>query len=267
MKNIYDLTAIVFYRVLTLRNFLYSKLFVKKLSNFKDIPIIINNRNRFTFLKKLVEKLQELGYNNIYILDNKSTYPPLLEYYKKINVKVYFLDRNYGFKALEESGLINKFKYNFFVYTDPDVIPIEECPSDFIEKFYNILIENSKIQKVGFSLKIDDLPNFFDKKQEVIQWEKELYKNELEDGVFIAPIDTTFALHRPLSRISTQGRYLHARTAYPYEARHMPWYNDSSKLDEEEKYYINSVEIGTHWSTGNGYENINILKRIIKKWL
>ena len=28
------------------------------------------------------------------------------------------------------------------------------------------------------------------------------------------------------------------RTKIPYEARHMPWYNDTNKLNDEEMYYI-----------------------------
>ena len=49
----------------------------------KNIPIIINNRNRLTYMKMLISSLEKRGYNNIYIIDNDSTYPPLLDYYSK----------------------------------------------------------------------------------------------------------------------------------------------------------------------------------------
>ena len=52
--------------------------------NCFNVPIIINNRNRYTFLKLMIEQLTSFGYKHIYILDNDSTYPPLLEYYKTI---------------------------------------------------------------------------------------------------------------------------------------------------------------------------------------
>ena len=38
--------------------------------NIKDIPIIINNRNRMQNLLRLIEWLEKNGYNNIYIIDN-----------------------------------------------------------------------------------------------------------------------------------------------------------------------------------------------------
>ena len=46
--------------------------------NYKDIPIIINNYNRLEMLTKLIHGLENKGYHNLYIIDNQSTYPPLL---------------------------------------------------------------------------------------------------------------------------------------------------------------------------------------------
>ena len=42
--------------------------------NFKNIPIFINSRDRVEVLKKIVSWLLEKKYNNIYILDNDSSY-------------------------------------------------------------------------------------------------------------------------------------------------------------------------------------------------
>ena len=56
---------------------------VKKI-NYKDIPIIINNYNRLEMLTKLIHSLESKGYHNLYIIDNQSTYPPLLEYYTRL---------------------------------------------------------------------------------------------------------------------------------------------------------------------------------------
>ena len=57
--------------------------------DYKDIPIVINNYNRITTLLQLINGLESRGYRNIYIIDNKSTYPPLLEYYKNCPYTVY----------------------------------------------------------------------------------------------------------------------------------------------------------------------------------
>src|SRR5437016_2259980 len=64
--------------------------------NSKQIPIIINNRNRVTYLLQLISWLEKSGYNNIYIIDNNSKYPPLLEYYSKTKYPVFRLKENAG---------------------------------------------------------------------------------------------------------------------------------------------------------------------------
>ena len=78
----------------------------------------------------------------IIILDNNSDYKPLLEYYQKTKYKVIYLRKNIGHKALWQSKLYNKYKWNYFIYTDPDVLPIQECPLDFVFHFKKILSFN-----------------------------------------------------------------------------------------------------------------------------
>lgn len=245
-------------RLLSIFSGIYS--FFIKIDDFKNIPIIINNRNRYSFLKQLVDALESRGYKNIIIIDNKSSYPPLLDYYKSINYKVLLLEQNLGFKSLEQLELYKEIRKSYFVYTDSDVVPIDECPDDFMEKFLKLLKANFWISKVGFSLKLDDLPNHYDKKNQVIDWESQFFEKKVSGG-YLAPIDTTFALHKPYSLISTRGIFKMIRTSYPYEARHMPWYNNSECLSEEELYYIDSVEIGTHWSKGLKCEEKNFIQR------
>lgn len=230
-----------------IRNHIYTY-YCKKI-DYKDIPIYINNRNRITFLKQLIEFLEKKGYKNIIILDNNSTYPQLLEYYKNIPYRVIFLNKNMGFLALENIEEYHKLRKQFFVYTDSDVVPIAKCPFNFLEIFREIMIKNPSIQKVGFSLKIDDLPDHFIDKNKVISWESKFYKTKSSIG-YEAPIDTTFALHRPFSLIGNRYNFRMIRMTHPFEAYHMPWYNDSENLTDEEKYYISHVEIGTHWSKG-----------------
>ena len=105
----------------------------------KEIPIIINNFNRLTTLRLLTETLTACGYTNIYILDNASTYPPLLEYYKTCPFTVFHLNQNLGFKALWKSPLKKRFCNDYYIYTDSDVIPSDYCPKDFIDYFFKEL--------------------------------------------------------------------------------------------------------------------------------
>ena len=60
-----------------------SALFKVNIPDAKQIPIVINNFNRLGYLKRLIASLESRGYKNIHIIDNNSTYPPLLEYYEK----------------------------------------------------------------------------------------------------------------------------------------------------------------------------------------
>lgn len=231
--------------------YIYAKgFFIKtKFSSF-DIPIIINNYNRLDYLKILIDYLNINGYHNIIILDNDSTYPPLLEYYKECKHRIYKLDKNLGFKALEKCHLYKEIYTNYYVYTDPDIVPVLECPNNFMEYFKSLLDKHPLVQKVGFSLKYNDLPDHYEKRESVIKWEEKYYLKEISKGVYKAPIDTTFALHRPFSRISTNGYYTHLRTTSPYEAHHLPWYENSSQPSVEDIYYKKNATIGGHWTNG-----------------
>jgi len=227
----------------------FLRLFTRGIKNPKQVPIFINNYNRVTTLKKMIAALEARGYNNITILDNQSTYPPLLEYYKTTQHKVHVYKKNYGSKSFWKSGLWLKHMHSYFVYTDPDIVPVDECPEDFIAHFYSLLKRYPKVHKVGFSLKIDDLPDHFINKEKVYNWEKRYYENTLEPNVYQAPIDTTFALYRPFSKSGKRdGSTPIIRTGLPYQALHLPWYVDNDNLDEEETYYVNSLQTRTHWS-------------------
>ena len=224
----------------------------RKPKYFKNIPIIINNYNRLTTLKKLTNYLEINGYTNIYILDNQSSYPPLLDFYQTCEYRVFSLKKNYGSKALWKSGIWLKFMFSNFVYTDSDVLPVDECPNDFLEYFYKLLVKYPNIHKVGFSIKIDDLPDTFINKSKVINWEKRYYNKEIENNIYLAPIDTTFALYRPFSKSGRRDDNAPIlRVGFPYQIRHLPWYIDNNKLDLEEEFYINSLKKRTHWSRQN----------------
>ena len=214
-----------------------------KVTNYKDIPIFITSYNRLDCLQRLITFLEQHNYNNIYIIDNNSSYPPLLEFLKNTKYKVYFMKKNYGHKVFWECGKFNKIiKNQYYVVTDPDVLPVEECPDDFLEIFYKILMNNPSLSKVGFSLKINDIPEHYDLREYVIKWEKHFYdkKYKFENiDIYDAEIDTTFALYRP--NIDMQLYAKGIRTGYPYECRHLPWYKNSKLKTDEDLYYIKTV--------------------------
>lgn len=224
-----------------------------------SIPIVINNFNRLTFLLQQIRFLEGCGFTNIVIVDNNSTYPPLLKFYESCKYTVIRERTNYGHLAFWKSGLYNKYKWNYFVYTDSDVVPVEECPKNFIEYFKSVLDENYHLDKVGFGIKIDDLPDSFALKEIIINHERRFWETEVAPGIYRAQIDTTFALYKPFSDLrfgeaSTQPAY---RLGYRYLIRHLPWYTDSQNLSEEEKFYLqtsnNSSSIAKQYKTGDVY--------------
>lgn len=259
---VYRKTSEAIYELLRKRSVRKSQQVV--VEDYHSIPIVINNRNRLTFLRQLIEALEKRGYTNLIILDNNSTWPPLLQYYKTLSYRVELLNQNLGYNALEQLPLYKQIRKGYFVYTDSDVVPSENCPEDFMLHFLNILQQNENVQKVGFSLKIDDLPDYFADRGKIIEWEKQYFTRPAGEGVYEAMIDTTFALHRPYALISTVGGYRMLRTAAPLEAKHMPWYNNSSELSEEELHYVDNVEIGTHWSKGLSIQRKSLIQRIVQ---
>jgi hypothetical protein len=121
-----------------------------------------------------------------------------------------------------------------FVVTDPDVLPDPDCPWDVIAHFQQILDRHRDADKVGFGLRIDDLPSGFPHRDAVVRWETQFWQNEVEPGVFKAEIDTTFALYRPGR---DHKKYNALRTGAPYVARHLPWYVASDSVTDEDRHY------------------------------
>lgn len=243
-----DIIHIGYHNCVILFNKLRWNIFGKQITNPKDIPIIINNYNRLTYLKSLINSLTRRGYTNIYILDNKSTYPPLLEYYKSCPFTVIHLSGNLGYKALWESDVFNRFKHSYYVYTDSDMEINPDCPDDFMQHFLNILKRYPLSQKVGFGLQIDDLPDHFINKEKVIEHESRFWTREVEPGIYKADIDTTFALYRPYCKGVASIYQEVYRTGRPYIIKHLPWYVDTNNMSDEELYYVNNISQSTHWS-------------------
>lgn len=216
------------------------------MSNARSVPVFINCRDRYTSLRDLVAWLERSGHENIVMVDNASTYTPLVEYYDLTPHRVVRLGRNVGPTAIWETGLLEEVGPDGYVLTDSDVVPDEHAPLDAVERFSELLARYPEVEKVGFGLRIDDLPETYQFHSDVLAWEARFWSDEVEAGVFRADIDTTFALYRPSVR--SQG-YLALRTGSPYVARHIPWYVDSAHLTDEEDYYQRNAEKGmTNWS-------------------
>lgn len=230
--------ASMFHRILVSLNF--------STKAYKSIPIIIVNFNRFEYLKTMIKSLEKKGYTNIIILDNASTYPPLMAYYDDCPYEIIRLKENFGHKALFYSGEIYRFNHTYFVYSDPDLELLDECPDDFLLQMLRQLKKYPKIDKVALSLKIDDLPDRYDNKDKVIAWESRFFKKEYR-GMYIADVDTTFALYQPDAIIGYDDDDFACRMPYPIQCRHLPWYEDSNVVSDEDKYYLAHKRTDVSW--------------------
>ncbi|MHA6249241.1 glycosyltransferase family protein [Pontibacter sp. CAU 1760] len=217
-----------------------------------EIPIILNNYNRLEYLQKMVAWLESAGYKNLFILDNNSTYPPLLDYYKSTPHTVYRLNKNVGFLALWQTIVFTRFSDNYYVYSDADLLPIHECPVTVLTHFKAVLAKFKAYDKVGFGLELNSIPDHYPLKENVISWEHKFWEHEIDKNIFEAPIDTTFALYRPGTKGGSELKAL--RTGYPYVAQHLSWYVDPQKLSADEVYYQRTTSASGSWTnklTGN----------------
>lgn len=222
-------------------------------NGINNIPIFIINFNRLECLKALVKRLEQLNLTNINIIDNASTYGPLLEYYDATPHNVIRLKKNWGHRVFWECPDFEKDRKSFYVLTDSDVVPTEDCSADFMKEFFRLLKKYPRLERVGFSLKIDDLPEDGIFTDEVIGWESQFYSIFLKaENAYLANIDTTFAMYAPQNIVTKTASYSSMRTGYPLEARHLPWYKREGEITEEDVYYSEhksngwwNVEAGT----------------------
>lgn len=212
--------------------------------DYRDIPVVINNYNRINHLLKLIDWLEKAEMKNIYIIDNASTYQPLLDFYNKTKHNVIKLNANLGYKALWDTSIHQWFKGLPYIYTDPDILPVEECPMDAVRFLLETLNKHEGINKVGFGLKIDDIPDFYQNKAAVIEWEKKYWEQPVAENLYKADIDTTFALYRANSVKQQWGKTF--RTGGKYLVRHLPWYENPDSLSDEEIFY-RKVSICSTW--------------------
>ena len=132
---------------------LREKLSPSRIRNAGDIPVIINNFNRLTTLRSLITSLEERGLHNIHILDNNSTYPPLLEWYRTCPYEVIHLGRNLGFKALwKDKATRRRFCRDYYAYTDSDVVLDDDCPADVMEHLFRLLKDRGVDVKINGSV-------------------------------------------------------------------------------------------------------------------
>eukprot|EP00592_Proboscia_alata_P007598 CAMPEP_0194366618 /NCGR_PEP_ID=MMETSP0174-20130528/14665_1 /TAXON_ID=216777 /ORGANISM="Proboscia alata, Strain PI-D3" /LENGTH=339 /DNA_ID=CAMNT_0039141907 /DNA_START=243 /DNA_END=1262 /DNA_ORIENTATION=- len=228
------------------------------------IPIFVLSRDRVGALKKSVESYQQTfaSLYEIIILDHNSTYPPMIEYLKRMQDEkqftVHFLQSEKWDDALSESSrFIEQYLKDhphagYYVFTDSD-IAFYHTQSDVLLFYAANLASCPKIEVVGPALKISDIPNhytfgeaqwlighqgFWSSPPNLATWKGIGYH------VVKNPIDTTFAMRRrktTFNRMINGGNTL--RCYAPYVATHTDWYLNSSSLPEDKVWYKDNLGV------------------------
>lgn len=200
-----------------------------------NLTVVINNRNRLTTTKKLVEDLLERNTTSIWIIDNQSTYQPLLNWYTTIPQEVKVLKyHNVGHWALWSTGVVKDIKDDWCFYTDADIELNPRMPNDYQQQMMDLALRYN-IDKIGLALSIDDIPEHYSLREQVIRNENKWWLDQVEPNVYRADTDTTFCLIKKVDQFPS------LRVAGDFTCRHVPWYHDLNNLDEEEQYYIDNI--------------------------
>lgn len=233
---------------------------IKTNINLKEttIPIFITIFNKLTVLKKSVQSY----YDNIktpfeiIIHDNGTTYQPTLDWVKSKGFKYYKSENDMLAiaKTVEDWYKTNDAPY--YVITDPD-ISLKGVNGDILEFLAHVLDSHSESVKVGLSLRLDCIPDHYQHKQKVLDWEPKCYKDSLkiewkhkEYDIYKANIATTFSLYRKQYKfVQCDSGYKSIRTGIPYVAHHLDWYLDLTKLKPDQIHYQKTAERNrAHWS-------------------
>jgi hypothetical protein len=198
------------------------------------IPVVIICWNSLSFIKKLVDQLKHYP-NPIILLDNKSSYKPIFQYYKDIKeelkdkIDIRLLDQNYG------SGVFLKQKDKLpkvFILSDPDIEINEKMPQNFAEILFN-LSNQYKVYKVGLALDIHDRDKFVrcaQKGNPLYEYQLRYWKEPIKHDtyeLYRAAVDTTFTLvNNNFEYKVKDGNYTAPaiRIAGDFTAKHLPWY-------------------------------------------
>src|SRR5208337_4311098 len=122
-----------------------------------DIPVIIPTFNNVTYARNMVQQLHDRKINNIAIIDNGSTYGPMLEFLSSpgVGVKVFFGKKNLGPRHIFLDDLCLTLLPTYFCLTDPDLGLNSDMPSTFLQELVE-MTDAFKVGKAGLALQIDD---------------------------------------------------------------------------------------------------------------
>jgi FkbM family methyltransferase len=219
----------------------------------KNAPAVIIGYNQYTYIRDMVAQLEKYT-SDIIIIDNNSSYQPLLDYYANdFKYTLIRLKTNFG-HTVYKRDFIQKLVGDLYILTDPDLQFNSKLPDNFIQTLIDISF-HFKAYKVGLALLIDsddirtDL--IIGEDTTVKNCEKSFWKDKLDYPLnpdmelYKALIDTTFCL---VNKKLIQNDMYHIRVAGDYTCFHLPWHKEfKSRLQDGEYEAYLQKNISTNW--------------------
>ena len=199
----------------------------------EDVPVVINSYNRLGCLRELIAWLVRAGQRQLYVVDNASKYPPLLTYLAWLHASkvatVVRLSENAGHLAVWRHCILDRLGIDSeFVYTDPDVVPADSCPSDVIGMLQSVLADNEQIAVAGLGLRLDDLPDSYRHKAQAIDWERQFWLAPAAPG-FFRPRSIPRSRYIGRAEAIASGTHRFVRAG---PTAHRGWYADEARLSD-----------------------------------
>lgn len=219
------------------------------------MKVFITVWDRFSWLIPLAKDFSAAGLEVI-LIDNKSTYPPLLEWYKTCPYEVIWMDDNYGPWAFFTTDLYKKFTDRYFMISDSDY-DISKVPKDFVKVLMTGLEESKeRVWKSGLGFEINDLPeNQYT--GYIIQHESRFWKRSqlTQKGYYRCYIDLGIAIYDrsrrgddPIKESKNGSWYDAVHAPAPYVTRHLDWYLTKENIRKEDIYYLENVPAHYGWA-------------------
>jgi glycosyltransferase involved in cell wall biosynthesis len=216
-----------------------------------DIPILIPVFNNPSYCRMMVNQLLGRRLSRIVLIDNASTSAEMRQLLDAMErqIRVIRLKRNMGPKYFARNWIFYMRLPPIFCVTDPDIQFNPHLPADFLTTLL-ALTEEHQIGKCGFALNIQDHHEFRDirlnfqgRDYDIVSWESQFWQRQIGatkagDPVFLADIDTTFALYnKTFFKRAKLGFYRSLRVGGDFTARHLPWYSESGISQAEARTY------------------------------
>lgn len=208
------------------------------------MKVIIIMRDLLTWPAAMAAKLHAEGHE-IILLDNASTYQPLLDWYAHCPYRV-IREANLGHLS-PWAVLQGEMLDAPFVVTDPD-LDLSNVPADWAEKALRAM-EITGETKIGLMLDCSTVPE-----DSLMRGHKNPMNCFILDpagtpveGIPIVgmSVDTTFAVYAPGREPAIDGVCL----GTPYTVVHLPWQMTPRTVNEEYRYYVEHASSSSQLST------------------